>query len=143
MPQYATVQQLTDRFGAALLIALTDRAAVATGAIDNALVTKALTDASDVIDGYLAAKYALPLVTVPGVVADICQSIAIWKLHVTQPDEKIARDYQDALKNLRDIGAGISRIPVAGLEPQTTSGSGVQIVDRARPFTEENMTGFI
>lgn len=140
---YATVQQMTDRFGANLLVALTDRAAVATGNIDTALVTKALTDAGEVIDGYLAAKYVLPLATVPGVIADLCQTIAIWKLHITQPDEKIARDYQDALKSLRDIADGRMRVPVAGLDPQLTSGSGAQIVDRDRPFTADNMTGFI
>lgn len=143
MPVYATVQQMTDRFGAAMLVALTDRAAVATGTIDSALVTKALTDASEVIDGYLSAKYVLPLVTIPGVIADLCQSVAIYKLHTSDPDAKITRDYQDALKALRDIADGRQRIPVAGLDPITSSGSGAQIVDRARPFTEENMTGFI
>ena len=76
---YATVQQMTDRFGANLLVALTDRAAVATGLIDGAIVEKALNDASEVIDGYLASKYVLPLATTPGIVADLCQSIAIYR----------------------------------------------------------------
>lgn len=143
MPVYATLQQMTDRFGANLLVALTDRAVVATGAIDAAVVAKALTDASEVIDGYLAAKYQLPLATVPGMVADLCQSIAIYKLHITSPEDKIARDYQDALKTLRDIADGRLRVPVAGLDPTVTSGSGVQIVDRERPFTADKMTGFI
>lgn len=140
---YATAQQMIDRFGANLLVALTDRGAVATGIVDTAVVTKALTDATEVIDGYLAAKYALPLVTVPGLVADLCQSIAIYKLHITQPDEKIARDYQDAQKSLRDIADGRLRIPAAGLDPVTVSGSGAQITDRARDFTAETMKGFI
>ena len=140
---YATVQQMTDRFGANLLVALTDRAAVATGLIDSAIVEKALNDASEVIDGYLASKYVLPLATTPGIVADLCQSIAIYKLHITQPDEKIVRDHQDGLKALRDILDGRLRVPVAGLDPTVTGGSGVQIVDRERPFTEDNMTGFI
>ena len=140
---YATVQQMTDRFGANLLVALTDRAAVATGLIDSAIVEKALNDASEVIDGYLASKYVLPLATTPGIVADLCQSIAIYKLHITQPDEKIVRDHQDGLKALRDIADGRLRVPVAGLDPTVTGGSGVQIVDRERPFTEDNMTGFI
>lgn len=143
MTVYASVQQMTDRFGASLLIALTDRAAVATGLVDSALVTTALTDASELIDGYLAAKYVLPLASTPGVIADLCLSIAIWKLHVTEPNEKIVRDYQDAVKTLRDIATGLVRIPVAGLEPTTAGGSGAQIVDRDRPFTEDNMTGFI
>lgn len=143
MPAYATQQQMTDRFGSGLLLALTDRASVATGVVDSAVVAKALTDASEVIDGYLAAKYVLPLASIPGIVADLCQSIAIYKLHITQPDEKIVRDYQDALKALRDISDGRLRVPVAGLDPASSDASGVQIVDRERPFTEDNMKGFI
>jgi phage gp36-like protein len=143
MPAYATLQQMTDRFGSALLVALTDRAAVATGLVDSTVVTKALADASEVIDGYLAAKYVLPMASIPGMVSDLCQSIAVYKLHITQPDEKIARDYQDALKALRDISDGRLRIPVAGLDPASSSASGVQIVDRERPFSEDNMKGFI
>ena len=140
---YATVQQMTDRFGADMLVALTDRVAVATGLIDAAIVTKALTDASEVIDGFLAAKYVLPLTSVPGLVADLAQSIAIYKLHLSDPDPKVTRDYQDAMRALRDIASGQLRIPVAGLDPAVTEGSGVQIVDRERPFTAENMTGFV
>jgi phage gp36-like protein len=143
MPAYATIQQMTDRFGEHLLVALTDRTAVATGAINEALVDKAISDASEVIDGYLAAKYALPLASVPGVVADLCQSIAIWKLHITQPDEKITSDYKDALKTLTAIAVGTIKVPVAGIEPTVQSGSGVLTNDRPRPMSDETMKGFI
>ena len=140
---YATLQELTDRYGAALLVALTDRGEVATGMVDSAVVTKALADASEVIDGFLAVKYVIPLVTVPGLVNDLCKSIAIYKLHITMPEEKIARDYQDAMKSLRDISDGRLRIPAEGVEPASTGSTGAILTDRDRDFSAVTMKGFI
>jgi hypothetical protein len=62
---YATQQNLIDRFGERELIELTDRADPPTGAIDAAVVTKALADADGAINGYLAVKYQLPISPVP------------------------------------------------------------------------------
>lgn len=59
------------------------------------------------------------------------------------PDEKIARDHQDAHKALRDIADGRQRIPAAGLNPVQISGSGARITDRDRDFTAVTMKGFI
>ena len=140
---YATLQELNDRYGTTLLVSLTDRGEVATGMIDSAVVAKALTDASEVIDGFLSVKYVTPLATVPGLVNDLCKSIAIYKLHITMPEEKIARDYDAAMKALRDISDGRLRIPAAGVEPAATGGTGAMMTDRARDFTAETMTGFI
>ena len=140
---YATLQELNDRYGTTLLVSLTDRGEVATGMIDSAVVAKALTDASEVIDGFLSVKYVTPLATVPGLVNDLCKSIAIYKLHITMPEDKIARDYQDAMKSLRDISDGRLRIPAAGVEPAATGGTGAMMTDRARDFTAESMKGFI
>lgn len=140
---YATQSQLIDRVGAAMLIGLTNRGAAPLGAIDAAVMARALTDADEIINGYLA-RYTLPLATVPGLLADVAAAIALWKLHVTEPEAKIKADYEGALRTLRDIAQGVIRIPdAAGVEPATSGHSGVQIVDRARPLTEENMRGFI
>lgn len=140
---YATLQQLTDRYGARMLVALTDRGAVATGVIDAAVIARALADTDAMIDSYLAGRYALPLAEVPPALADIAQALAIWKLHPHQPDAKIELDYKEALRTLREINSGAVRIPVAALEPAGTGGSGARITDRERPLTAENLRGFI
>lgn len=140
---YTTLAQLTDRYGLALLIGLTDRAAVPTGVVDTAVVDRALADTDAVIDGYLAGRYALPLVQVPGLIADLAQAIAIWKLHIYAPDPKIKDDYDQALRALREIATGAVRIPVAGLDPVSTGGTGVRVTDRERPFSADAMKGFI
>jgi phage gp36-like protein len=141
---YATLTQMTERFGAGMLTALTDRAEMATGLVDEAVVSRALTEADAMIDGYLAGRYTLPLSEVPRLLADLAQVIAIWKLHLSEPDPKIIKDYDQALRSLRDIATGALRIPgAAGLEPAVTSGSGARITDRERPLTAENLKGFI
>lgn len=140
---YATQQQLTDRYGEAALIALTDQGAVALGVVDVAVIARALTDTDAMIDGYLAARYSLPLADVPPLLSDLAQVIAIWKLHRYEPDPKIAKDYDNARHLLRDIASGAVRVPIAGAEPAATGGSGARITDRERPMTAENLKGFI
>lgn len=140
---YTTQAQLTERYGAAMLVNLTDRAAVATGTIDGVVIDRALADTDAMIDGYLAARYILPLASVPPLVADLAMQIAIYKLHVNEPDPKIAKDYDLALKMLRDISSGTVRLGVAGVEPASSGASGVVVTDRERPFTEASMKGFI
>jgi phage gp36-like protein len=140
---YATLQQLTDRFGEDLLIRVTDRGDVATDTVDTDVVDRALADTDAMIDGYLAGRYALPMATTPPLVTDLAQVIAIYKLHVYQPDEKIERDYDQAIKQLRDIASGTIKLPVAGAEPEGTGGTGAQVTDRERPMTEDNLKGFI
>lgn len=141
---YATLQQLTDRYGETMLIDLTDRGAVATGTIDTTVTDRALADADAVIDGYLAARYALPLAATPALITDLAQAIAIWKLHPAAPDPKIETDYKEAIRTLRDISAGTVRIPgAAGLEPSGTGSTGARSTDRDRPMTADNLKGFI
>ncbi len=140
---YTSQDLLVARYGTALLVSLTDRATVPTGQIDATVVAQALADTDALIDGYLAVRYQLPLTTVPAVIADTAGAIAIWKLHIFEPDPKIAADYKGAIQLLAAIAAGTVRIPVAGIDPTGTGTSGAQVTDRARPFTADNLKGFI
>lgn len=140
---YTSLEQLIDRYGDRMLIQLTDRGEVATDVIDEDVVTRALTDTDAMIDGYLKGRYVLPLTETPPLLSDIAQMIAIWKLHRFSPDEKIEKDYKEALAFLDRIATGKVRLPVAGIEPKTAGGSGARMTDRERPLTVENMKGFI
>ena len=140
---YATLAQLTDRYGAQMLVNLTDRAEVVSGEIDEAVIDRALADTDALIDGYLAGRYGLPLAATPPLLADLAGAIAVWKLHTHKPDDKIEADYRDARRTLDAIAKGDVRLPVAGVEPAGTGGSGARITDRERPFTEANLKGFI
>lgn len=141
---YVTQQQMIDRASEAMLIALTDRSDVPVGSIDVAVLNRALADTDAVINGYLAARYQLPLTTVPELIVDVAGAICLWKLHVTSPEEKVKADYDAAIKTLRDISNGVVRIPdAAGVQAAVSGAQGVQVTDRERPFTAENMKGFI
>ncbi len=141
---YASAQAIQDRIGLSALIMLTDRGEVPTGQVGAAVLARAQADADAVIDGYLGGRYRLPLATVPAMVADIALAITAWKLHVTEPEAKTRADYQDALRTLRDIASGVIVLTdLAGLLPEGRDGRGVEVTDRARPFTAENLRGFV
>lgn len=140
---YATLDQLKDRFGEKLLIKLTDRSQPASGAIDQAVIDRALADTDALIDGHLAERYALPLASVPALVTDTALAIAVYKLHRNTVSDKIKDDYGDALKLLRDLTAGKVRLDVAGSEPASVTSDGIKTNKDDRPMTSDNMSGFI
>lgn len=137
---YATVQDLTDRFGEAELIALTDRADPPAGAVDATVAAKALDDASQLIDGYLAGRYALPLASVPSLLVTLCGDIARYRLHTDSAEGEPKARYDDAIRLLRDISGGRLTLQIAGAEPAATGG---QVLHAApeRVFTAATLGG--
>lgn len=140
---YTTLDQLNDRYGARLLIDLTDRGDVATGLVDQDTVDQAIADADAMIDGYLKGRYLLPLAEVPPQVAALSRAISIWNLHVFDAPKQIEAGYRDAMAQLRDISKGIITLDVAGVEPKTSPSQGVMTTDRERPLSEDSLKGFI
>jgi phage gp36-like protein len=114
---YASQAELETRFGTDELVQLTNRAGGTT--IDPAVVASALDGASAEIDGYLAVRYATPVAPVPTSLREACLAIARYKLHGKSAGETVRRDYDDAVRFLRDIADG--RAALAGAAPPTTS----------------------
>jgi phage gp36-like protein len=105
---YATPADLAVRFGADRLIELTDRDR--DGLADDPQIAQALDDASFEIDGYLAARYKLPLPTVPPLLARIACDIAIYRLLSLRrmgDIEDARRRYEDARRLLESISKGV------------------------------------
>ena len=140
---YTTLQELNDRYGENLLVELTDRGDVSTGAVDANTVTQAIEGAGALIDGYLQGRYTLPLSETPPLIADLAKAISIYRLHVYEASDKIQSEYKDAVTALRDIAKGTIRLPIAGVEPTGSDETGVKITDRERPLEASKMTGFI
>ena len=140
---YCTLADLLDRYGVALLLAVSDRGDVAPTEPDADLVARAIADADARIDSFLFARYALPLADVPPVLKDISQRIAIYNAHGQVASEKITADHRDALKDLENIGKGIMRLDVAGAEPASSGGSEVLTNEPERPLTAESLRGYI
>ncbi|MFV0642921.1 MAG: gp436 family protein [Sphingomonadaceae bacterium] len=140
---YASLDQLAARYTTRMLIDLTDRSDPPAGVVDEAVINREMASSDAVIDGHLAGRYRLPLAESPPLLADLAAIITIYKLHPFDPDPKITRDYTEALRTLRDIASGAVRLPLAGVEPDSRAGVGVKTTDRERPFSNENLTGFV
>jgi phage gp36-like protein len=126
-----------------MLIDLTDRSQPATGSIDTDVVDRALADTDSMIDGYLAVRYQLPLSSVPSLVTDLAQAIAIYKMHRRTAADKIREDYLDAIKTLDKISKGSIRLDIAGVEPASSGSGGVQASETDRPLTNDSLKGLI
>jgi len=141
---YCTIEQLRDRFGETLLIDLSHRDGPRPAEPDAALFARVIADADALIDSYLKGRYQLPIAgAVPPVLTDLSLAIAIYKAHSAVAAEKIRKDFEDAVKTLKDIATGAARLDVAGAEPAASGSSGARITDRERPFTEQNLEGWV
>ncbi|MHA3051150.1 gp436 family protein [Acinetobacter sp. ANC 4640] len=63
----------------------------------------AIQDAVEEIDGYLAARYTLPLPNVPNNLARIACDIARYKLYTRAPTEAATKRYDEAIAFLKGI----------------------------------------
>ncbi|MEJ0012796.1 MAG: DUF1320 domain-containing protein [Bauldia sp.] len=140
---YCTLDQLTERFGERALTDLTDRGDEATGEVDSDVIDRAIADTGALIDGYLKGRYALPIVATPPLLTDLALTVAFYKLHPHVAPEKVRKDYEDAMRTLREISTGAVRLDVAGVEPAASGSSGVKTNDRPRDMTPDNMKGYV
>ncbi len=138
---YASLDNLIARFGEAMIRDLTDHTGA--GEIGQDVVSRALADTDAVIDASIGVRYRLPLAVVPALIADIALSIAAYKLHRYAPEQKVKDDYDQALKDLRELSVGTKKLDVAGNEPASSGAGGVVAIDRERPLTPEKLHGFI
>jgi len=128
---YATPSDLLTRFGAEELAQRADRAVprlvsgellaavIAAGDLSSwsaeeqaaavagvVVLERALRDADQTIDGYLASRYAVPLSPVPGVVQRLASDIARYFLFDDVVTELVEKRYQAAVAFLKDVQAG-------------------------------------
>lgn len=135
---YATIDDIKARFGEEDLVYLTDRDG--DGVIDQTAVDAALADAQATIDGYLRARYALPLDTVPDLLRRIAAVLAWWNLHGGRAPEDV-----DALK--ADVEAKLDKVAKGRIAIDTGEGSGAPASDGIRfegperVFTRESLDG--
>ena len=138
---YATLADLIERAGEAEIRQVADRDR--DGTIDADVIEAALTDADNLVNGYVAAKYTVPLASVPDLVRTWAVSIARYVLHRNGPADHIAQDYKDAIAALKDVAAGKIRLPVAVGEAAPASASGtVMATHPPEVFTAQKLRGW-
>jgi len=137
---YATLSDLQARAGAEEIRQVADRDR--DGLPDTAVVEAALVHADNTIDGYIRARYALPLTTGHDLVRTWAVSIARHFLHRNGPPEHVIADYRDALAALKDVSAGRMALPgIDGDQPAATVGT---VMDAHPPavFTASKLRGW-
>lgn len=128
---YATQSDLAARFGEAELLQQTDL--TGTDAINGQAVADALTDASALIDGYVSARYSLPLAVVPGLLVGVCCDLARYALYIEAVPPIVQQRRDQAIATLRDISLGKLRLDVGGDTPSVPAPSGLaQVVQAGR-----------
>ena len=136
---YATKQDFLDRYDAGLLLLLTDRDA--SGQVDDAVLDRAIEDAMDEIDGYVGARYTLPLAEPPSILKRLTVDVALYRLSSESDaltEERRTR-YNDAVKLLVRISRGEVTLGEPVAEPPTAHR--VRTAGQPKRFTRDSMTG--
>lgn len=137
---YATVDDMTTRFGHQELLELTDTAM--TGSADVTAVQTALGDATELVNGYVAARYRVPLHPVPDMVRRWCCDIARFYLHKVAVPDAVKAGHDTALQGLREVARGVVQLQSAGLETTGATGGETVLSVGGRTFTNDSMKGF-
>lgn len=140
---YATQADMTERFGEAELIEVTDRDG--TGTIGVSVLDQALADADATIDSYLqAGGYTLPLASMPPALVRIACDIARYYLYDDATNEKapwVVR-HKNALAFLRAVREGKVALGAASITEGATTGT-AEIQSGGRIFGRDQGNGFI
>lgn len=141
---YLTLQDMIDRFGETTLIQLTDRADPPTDAIDPVVLGRAIADSEELINGYVAGRYAVPLTPVPELVKRLAGDLAFYHLHIDQVAELVADRYDKAVAMLKQISAGTVTLQAAGIEAPISEAAddGVIFEGADRVFSANSMRSF-
>jgi phage gp36-like protein len=111
MSAYITPQYFIDAFGDDELTQLT------TDDTDTDVFERAASDASSLVDGYLATRYTLPLANVPALVIGWTLDITRYRLWDERAPEQVQKRYDDTMAQLAQLAKGQLALPpdVAGV----------------------------
>ncbi|RCW77813.1 gp436 family protein [Paracoccus lutimaris] len=138
---YATLDDLIERAGEVEIRQIADRDR--DGTADPDVILAALTDAENLINGYVAARYAVPLPSVPALVRTWAVSIARYVLHRNGAPDHVAQDYKEAVAALKDVSRGLIALPVeAGATPPSQASGTVMAAHPPQAFTEDKLRGW-
>lgn len=113
-------------------------------AADDALVAiqRALADAESEVNGYLAGRHQVPLVTVPDSIVRHTIGIAIYYILGARATERDERLYKDAIAFLRDVSKGVVSLGTDGDGDQPSTSNTVQFEPGTKHFGRDQ-DGFL
>lgn len=141
---YCTVDDIKGQLDERDLIQYTDDAGE--GAVDLDKVAQAIADADAEINGYLGARYAVPLDPVPPVVAKYAVDMAIYHIQSRRRGASESRKerYDMAIRFLTKVGEGKLTLGVNDPEdtPRDNEAPRMSSANPPRIFSRESMGDF-
>lgn len=140
---YATPQDLLNRYSNRDLVQLTNEDPAAT-TVNTAVLQQALDDASAEIDGYLGARFVLPLTDPPSILNRIAADIAMYRIQSLRPIHDLAdarKRYDDAIAMLIRVAGGELTLGIAA-DGRETAVSAEPSEGPARVFNRSSLKGF-
>ncbi|WP_330925246.1 DUF1320 domain-containing protein [Candidatus Sororendozoicomonas aggregata] len=141
---YITRQDLEERIGESELIVLSDREG--TGAVNTAVVDKAISDATDEINMHLGTRYQLPLAEVPATIKRLAVNIALYWLSDSDAtiSDLVNERYESSVKTLKALASGAMTLGLPTLQkPAETTAGDVQLVGDGRITSRKTLGGVI
>lgn len=140
---FATLQAMRNKFGERELIELTDIEKPYTEAINMERLNAAMQQANSEIEGYIGARYTLPLQTVPPFLESIACDMARYHAStgVMSENSPIKARYDNAIKTLKEISKGTLQIggsPAGQAAPVQTSNNAVVMSASRKDFGGRN-----
>lgn len=135
---YATRQDYIDRFGVIELVQLVDRDH--DDVEDEGVLELALADAGAEIDGYLSARYALPLAQTPPALVRVCCDITRYRLYDSRATEEVRTRYSDAVKYLANVANGVVQLGQAA--PSSENDAGALFTSADRVFSASKLRDY-
>jgi len=139
---YCDPQDLIHRFGQAELAQL---APADPGPIDMSRAQQACDDASDLADGYLRARYSLPLSTTPKVLGKLCCDIARAELHHggdRQPTDQVVKARDAAIAFLKDVASGKADLGLGPSGADPVQDAAVRRSAGTRGLSDDDLAGY-
>lgn len=140
---YATVADFVLRVGELQALQLTDRDE--TGEINEQLLALGLSDSSSQMDGYLSARYALPLSSIPQNLVRLCCDLTRYRLASMSGagiTDEIVERYKLSLKELEQLAKGAISLGLpeatANAEDSEFSGAVFFSNNQNRVFSRDN-----
>lgn len=137
---YLSAQAFVERIGLDEAIMLTDT--IGSGRIEVQRLANALNDAQSEAEGYLAAKYEMPLSPVPALVTTIVFDLVVARLWGKELPAAVKDRRDEALRKLRDISKGTLVLTgSATLAPATSNPAPVLFTASDRLFSRDMLKG--
>jgi phage gp36-like protein len=108
------------------------------------VVQRALQDADDTINGYISARYTLPIAPVPAVLQRVACELARFYLYDDQVTDLIKDRHAANIKWLESVSKGVVSLgadAASGVQP--VSSAGAELVTGGKVWGRESSRGFI